>query len=87
MEKSFYKYSCLEINGRFMLIIIKKAILCKAMKLNNYEKRELVKRFKNLKKQLIRSLENMQINDYLNTLNSREYLMLEQTLVMNHSPS
>jgi hypothetical protein len=51
------------------------------MKINNLEKKILKKRLSQLKNYMVFSLRRNKIDDYLNTINSRELRMLENVLI------
>ncbi|MBN1923175.1 MAG: hypothetical protein JW791_00245 [Nanoarchaeota archaeon] len=53
------------------------------MKLTKLEKKLMVKRLNQLKTYLVQCLENNQLHNYFNTLNSREFKALEQKLYMH----
>lgn len=52
------------------------------MMLTNYEKFAMRKRLESLKQFLLNSLESNKVDDYLNTVNSRELRFLEETLLV-----
>ncbi|MDD4352819.1 MAG: hypothetical protein PHN56_00015 [Candidatus Nanoarchaeia archaeon] len=51
------------------------------MKINNLEKKILKKRLGQLRNFMVSSLKRNKIDDYLNTVNSRELRMLENVLI------